>query len=193
MDTTDLRAAASECATHLGALVAADWTTPIPDMEWTVAQAVAHVCDTVLWYATDFAAGPTELSTMDLAVRPSTPPSDLVRTLTTFTEVLARTVDGSRPGDRGWHDAGSPDASGVIAMATDELLIHTADAATGLATPFTPSPALASKVLARLFPEAPPGHAPWATLLWANGRQALGDVPRRGKWQWHCAPLTVDV
>ncbi len=189
MDTSDLRAVAGECAEYLDSTVAADWTTPIPDMEWTVAQAVAHVCDTVLWYATDFVAGPVELSTMDLAVRPTAPPAELVRTLRTFTEVLARALDGGAPGDRGWHDFGSPDVSGVVGMACDELLVHTGDAASGLGTPFTPSPLLVRRTVHRLFPEAPPGHEPWATLLWANGRVPLGGTPRREKWTWRCAPL----
>lgn len=58
MDTSDLRTAAAECAEYLASTVTADWTVPIPDMEWTVAQAVAHLSDTLLWYATDFVAGP---------------------------------------------------------------------------------------------------------------------------------------
>jgi hypothetical protein len=158
-------------------------------MEWTVAQAVAHICDGLLWYATDFVAGPVELTTMDLAVRPTTPPPDLVRTLTMAAEVLARTLDGGAPGDRGWHNAGLPDVSGFVGMACDELLVHTDDAATGLNLPFTPPAALADRIVHRLFPEAPEGHEPWATLLWANGRRPLGGMPRREKWTWRCAPL----
>ncbi|HWO64286.1 MAG TPA: maleylpyruvate isomerase N-terminal domain-containing protein [Umezawaea sp.] len=189
MDTTDLRAVAAECAEFLGGAEASDWTVTIPGMEWSVSKAVAHISDCLLWYATDFVAGPDELTTMDLAVRPAAPPSALVRTLRMAAEVLARTVDGSAPGDRGWHDFGSPDASGVVAMACDELLVHTGDAATGLGVPFTPTPALVDRTVRRLFPEAPGGHEPWPTLLWANGRVPLGGTPRREKWTWHCTPL----
>ncbi|MCS7482567.1 maleylpyruvate isomerase N-terminal domain-containing protein [Umezawaea endophytica] len=189
MDTTDLRAAAAECAAFLDTTTAADWTTPIPGMEWTAAKAVAHISDCLLWYAADFVAGTAELTTMDLAVRPSSSPSELVRTLRMAAEVLARTLGGSAPGDRGWHDFGSPDASGVVAMACDELLVHTGDAAAGLGVAFTPSDALVERTVRRLFPEAPEGHEPWPTLLWANGRVPLGGTPRREKWTWHCAPL----
>jgi hypothetical protein len=132
MDTGDLRATAAECASYLRASTSADWTVPIHGMPWTVGQAVAHICDGLLWHATDFVAGTAELSTMDLAVRPSTPPSDLVRTLETFAEVLARALDGAAPGDRGLHSAGLPDPSGFAGMACDELLVHTMDAAAGL-------------------------------------------------------------
>jgi uncharacterized protein (TIGR03083 family) len=158
-------------------------------LDWTVGQTVAHVSDTLLWYATDFVAGPFELSTVDVAVRPLSPPADLVRTLSTFAEVLARALDGGAAGDRGWHPWGLSDVSGFAGMACDELLVHTWDAASGLGRPFTPPPALAGRTLRRLFPEAPTGSDPWATLLWANGRMALGELPRRGKWKWRCTPL----
>jgi uncharacterized protein (TIGR03083 family) len=189
VDTTDLRAVAAECADFLGSATGSDWTAPVPGMEWTVARAVAHTSDCLLWYAADFVAGPVELTSMDLAVRPSASPAALVRTLTMAAEVLARTVDGSAPGDRGWHDFGSPDASGVVGMACDELLVHTGDAASGLGLAFTPSAALVDRTVQRLFPEAPAGFEPWATLLWANGRVPLGGTPRREKWTWRCAPL----
>jgi uncharacterized protein (TIGR03083 family) len=189
VDTADLRTAAAACADYLRAWVAADWTVPIPAMDWTVGQAVAHIGDGLLWYATDFVGGPVELSTMDLAVRPVASPSDLVRTLETFAEVLARALDGAVPGDVGWHSAGHPDAVGFAAMACDELLVHTLDAAAGLGHPFNPPPDVAARTVARLFPEAPTGHDPVATLLWANGRVPLGDVPQRTSWKWHCAPL----
>ena len=51
MDATDVRAAAEQCAQFLGAAITADWSTPIPDMGWTVAQAVAHAAEVPLWYA----------------------------------------------------------------------------------------------------------------------------------------------
>ena len=51
MDATDVRAAAEQCAQFLGAAITSDWSTPIPDMGWTVAQAVAHAAEVPLWYA----------------------------------------------------------------------------------------------------------------------------------------------
>ncbi|WP_433264119.1 hypothetical protein ACQPZF_34150 [Actinosynnema sp. CS-041913] len=32
------------------------------------------------------------------------------------------------------------------------------------------------------------GGDPWRTLLWANGRQPLGDLPRRSGWRWSPDP-----
>lgn len=189
MDSGDLTAVAEQCSAYLRSATDTDWTSAIPGMDWTVAQAVTHICEGLIWYTTDFVAGPKELGTIDLRVRQETPPDDLVATLDCFADMLVRVLDGAEPGARGWHPFGLPDASGFAAMACDELLVHTQDAATGLGRPFLPSAELAERTLLRLFPEAPTDQDPWATLLWANGRRTLGVLPRRTDWRWHCSPL----
>jgi hypothetical protein len=188
VDGGEVLGAAGECQTFLGGAVDRDWTRPIPDMEWTVAEAVAHVLEGLLWYATDLAAGPREQSIMELRVRPETPPPDLVAALGTYTMVLARVIDGASAGARGWHPYGIADASGFAAMACDELLVHTGDAARGLDLPFTPSVGLSRATLHRLFPWAPTDADPWQALLWANGRVDLPGQERQTRWRWHCAP-----
>jgi uncharacterized protein (TIGR03083 family) len=189
VDGGEVLRAAGECQAFLGAAVDQDWTRPVPGLEWTVAEVVAHVPQGLLWYATDLAAGPRELSAMDLRVRPETPPPDLVRALDSYATVLARVIDGAAPGARGWHPWGLADASGFAAMACDELLVHTGDAARGLGLRFTPSAALAGATLRRLFPWAPTDGDPWRALLWANGRVDLPGRERQTGWRWRCAPL----
>jgi uncharacterized protein (TIGR03083 family) len=180
--------AAGECRAFLGGVVDRDWTRPVPGLEWTVVETVAHIGEGLLWYATDFAAGPRELSTMELRVRPETAPADLVATLGSFSTVLARVIDAAAPGARGWHPYGLADASGFAAMACDELLVHTGDAARGLGLAFTPPAELSRATLQRLFPWAPGDADPWRALLWANGRVDLPGRERQTGWRWHCAP-----
>jgi hypothetical protein len=189
VDADDVRLGAAACRSALSPTLELDWTIPAGDLNLAVCEVVAHIADTLLWYAADLAAGPVELSTMDLRVRPATQPSRLLHTVVTHAAVLAAVVASAAPGARGWHPAGLADASGFAAMACDEILVHTADAATGLGRPFVPDPALAAGVLHRLLPWGPEDEDPWAALLWCNGRTALGDLPRRCVWRWHCAPL----
>ena len=189
VDADDVRLAAAACRSALSPTLELDWTVSAGDLNLAVCEVVAHLGDTLLWYAADLAAGPVELSTMDLRVRPAAPPSRLLDTVVAHAAVLTAVVASAAPGARGWHPAGPADASGFAAMACDEILVHTADAATGLGRPFVPDPALAAGVLHRLFPWAPEDEDPWAALLWCNGRTALGDRPRRCGWRWHCAPI----
>jgi Mycothiol maleylpyruvate isomerase N-terminal domain len=53
----------------------------------------------------------------------------------------------------------------------------------------TPPAGLVRATRDRLFPWAPATPDPWSSLLWANGRIALGGHPRQTRWRWHCAPL----
>jgi hypothetical protein len=190
MNSTDLALVVAECTAHLRSALDADWAAEIPGMEWTPAKAVAHIAEGLLWYSTDFAAGPRELSTMEMRVVPEKSPEELVATVESLGTVLARVLEGGAEGARGWHPMGMADASGFAAMGCDELLVHTRDAAEGLGRPFTPSAGPAERTLRRLFPWAPDDHDPWTTLLWANGRTDLPGHPRQVNWRWHCAPLS---
>lgn len=182
--------AIKECQVALGPAVDRDWTRPAANMDGSVARVVAHIAESLLWYAVDMAAGPTEMDTVDLTVRRDAPPVDLLRTLQTAGVVLARVLDAAAPGERGWHPFGRPDASGFAGSACDEILVHTADAAGGLGLDFTPPTDLADGVLRRMFPWAPTDVDPWRALLWANGRLDLPGLERQSNWRWHCAPLS---
>jgi uncharacterized protein (TIGR03083 family) len=189
VDAKDVTEVAAHCAAFLDGVAGADWSAVVPEMDWTVAGTVAHTAECLLWYGTDVAAGPVELDRVDVSVRPEGEPRELVRALETCASVLAAVLAAVPAGARGWHPWGVSDAAGFAAMACDEMLVHTHDAGRGLGVPFEPPPQYAAKVVARLFPEAPDGHDPVDTLLWANGRVPLGGLPRRTAWRWRCAPL----
>lgn len=189
-DAVLVRQTAAECAGYLEGLVGADWSRRIPGMDWTVAQAVAHMSEALVWYAADLSAGSTELSVLELTVKHGSTHADLVRAIAAYSRMLASVLDASAPDARGWHPLGMPDGSGFAAMACDEMLVHTYDAALGLDCDFTPSRELAEATLRRLFPWAPADVDPWDGLKWANGRVELGGLERLQGWRWHCAPLS---
>ena len=135
----------------------------------------------LLWYSSDFAGGPEELSSVDVKVHPSSTNSELVRTLRTVSWVLSGVVATTEEGWLGWHPCGAADSSGFVGMACDELLVHTGDAASGLRREFTPPPDVADATLKRLFPWAPTDLDPWSGLKWANGRIELPGHGRHDK------------
>jgi Mycothiol maleylpyruvate isomerase N-terminal domain len=181
--------ASAECNAFLTAQVDKDWAQPIPQMTWDVAHAVAHIAAGLLWYTADLAAGLPELSTMELKVKEDSGPQDLIRSIETFALTLGAVIDAVAPGARGFHPAGNPDASGFAAIACDELLIHTDDAARGLGVDFTPTSDVAEATLRRIFPWAPTDLDPWKALRWANGRIDIDGLESAKNWRWHCAPL----
>jgi hypothetical protein len=127
--------AAAACQALLAAAADQDWARPIPEMDWTAAEAVSHMAEGTLWYASDL-AGARQLEAMELRVPPGMAHADIIRRIGAFATVLARVVDGTPPGTRGRHPMGQADASGFAAMACDELLVHTDDAGRGLGVPY---------------------------------------------------------
>ena len=192
MTGTDVLAAADACGAFLRQHADGDWTAPVPDLDMTVAEVVAHAAEGPLWYAIDLAAGGPDLPTVEHRVKPDeVTPADLVATLETYARVVAAVVDAAPPTSRGFHPFGPADPAGFAAMACDEMLVHTHDAGTGLVAdpPFTPPAPLAAKVLDRLFAGTTGDDDPWTLLLWANGRVALPGRPRREPgWRWRSSP-----
>jgi len=190
MDGSTVHQSARASANFLSAAVDGDWDGAIPEMTWSVREVVAYISEVLLWYSTDLSAGPHELNTMDLKVRPTENPAALIETITAYAAVLGTVVDGVPPGQRGWHPDGLADASGFAAMACDELLVHTWDAGHGLGLPFEPSEVLSQAVVHRIFPWAPTNTDTWDTLLWANGRRDLPGLGRQEHWHPYPAPLS---
>jgi hypothetical protein len=166
-----------------------DWNAAVPDLEFTVASVVAHAARVPLWYAVDLTGGPADDAAFDLKVRTDAEPAALVASLDHAAALCATVVDAHPDTARGYHPFGAADPSGFAAMACDEILVHTRDAAAGLGSEFTPDLKLAGEVLARLFPWHAAGGDPWRTLLWANGRLDLPHAPRPRRWRYHSAPL----
>lgn len=189
MNGNDIRAAAAACNRFLEASADADWSAPVPDLDFTVTSVVAHAAECGLWYSVDLWNGPDDDTAFTMGIPADASSAMLLASLNSSARVCAASVDSAPADQRGFHPAGSPDPSGFAAMACDELLVHTHDAARALGREFSPDPELARRTLARLFPWHDAGDDPWRTLLWANGRLDLPGQPNQTGWRWHCAPL----
>jgi hypothetical protein len=178
------------CTSALRPHLTADWSAPVPDLDFTVSSVLAHASLGPLWYALDLWGGETDSAGWALSVAEDTSPPALLAGLTQASQVCAAAVDAAPPDLLGFHPAGSPDRSGFAAMACAELLIHTDDALRGLSTRLAAPGPLAAAVLARVFPDLELGADPWQSLLWAHDRPTSLTRPRDpGTWSWRPAPL----
>lgn len=164
------------------------WDQRPAGLDWTCRETLAHVVRCVTNYAALLArraTGPVATPLMDT----DAPVDELLDSLRSAGSVAAAVVLAAHPDDRAWHPAGSADASGVAAMACDEMLVHGGDIAGTLGVSYEPPSRVCQRVLHRLFPWAPATTEPWPALLWANGRRSFHDRPPERDWLWHCAPL----
>lgn len=189
MHGDDVRAAARSALAFLTPHLERDWSVAVPGLDFTVASVLAHAGQGPLWYCLDLIGGTFDDAAFEIGVRADAEPRALLRSLEGAAQLCALSVDALPRSARGFHPLGASDPSGFAAMACDEILVHTHDAATGLGGEFRADPELARGVLGRLFPWHEVGGDPWASLLWANGRVDLPGAPAQREWRWHTAPL----
>lgn len=189
----DLRVAARLCTATLRPVQDSDWSVPARGLRWSCRKTLDHLCDCLAWYAHDLGA---EIQTEEGAARHGFPRAsipDLVRSVETLSEVLAIVAAAKGPEVRAWHSWGMADAEGFLAMGTAEILLHSWDIAGGfgveLAKPRRADD-LATRLLPRLFPDAPGGDTPFATLLALTGRPRPPERRQARTWRWQNAPLS---
>lgn len=190
LSVADLSSVASLCRTALSPALAADWTGRAGDLDWTCRRTLDHVVDALFFYAVMLATRAIARPVPARDGDPAKSPAELLVIVESAAAILGEVARAAPAGTRAFHPAGMTDPEGFLALGCEEILIHTDDIAVGLGCSFAPPPALAGRVLRRLFPWAPAGHDPWPTLKWACGRAALpGHARLDADWYWHSAPL----
>ncbi|MEV7967128.1 maleylpyruvate isomerase N-terminal domain-containing protein [Sphaerisporangium sp. NPDC088356] len=182
---------------------AAAWDAKAGSLEWDCWETVEHLSDDLFSYAAQLGsrttpadghvpfawerrrpAGPANAIHADREAGPA----GLTQVLEASGALLVAMVRTTPPEVRAHHIFGASDAEGFAAMGIVETLVHTHDLAEGLGLAWTPPAGMCSRVLARLFPDAPRATDPWPTLLWATGRAELPGHPRLTTWRWYGAP-----
>jgi uncharacterized protein (TIGR03083 family) len=186
MNADDLDTAVTAMLELLLPLHDHDWDVRAGELDWTCRETAAHVAHDLTAYATQLTSRATDAYLpLDLEVRPGTGPGGLLRIVAACAGLLGAALRTAAPDARAWH-WGPTDPSGFAALGVNETLIHTWDIAQGLGLTWTPPPDLCAAVLARLFPDAPPGD-PVQALLWSTGRSALPGRPRLTGWKLKAA------
>ncbi|WP_067180004.1 maleylpyruvate isomerase N-terminal domain-containing protein [Microtetraspora niveoalba] len=181
------------------------WDGKAGSLEWDCWETVEHLSDDLFSYAAQLGprtpplegvvpfawgsrrpGGPPNAIHADRAAGPT----GLMQVLEASGALLVAMVRTTPPQVRAHHVFGASDPEGFAAMGIVETLVHTHDLAEGLGLAWTPPADLCSRVLARLFPDAPGSTDPWLTLLWATGRADLPGHPRLTTWRWYSAPLS---
>ncbi|MEU7335075.1 MULTISPECIES: GNAT family N-acetyltransferase [unclassified Streptomyces] len=156
-------------------------------LEWSCRRTAEHIASDLIAYAGQLAGRAADAYLpFEIVMDEGTGPSDVVDVIEATGALLAAAVRTAPRELRAFHPFPfrGADRAGFAAMGVTEVLVHTHDIAQGLGVAYEPPADLCEDVLARIFPQVRPGHAPWPTLLWATGR---GDLPDRApltEWRW---------
>ncbi|WP_255219264.1 hypothetical protein [Nocardia tenerifensis] len=187
----------------LGEAGAGAWEGKAGSLEWDCWETVEHLSDDLFAYAVQLgpAAPPLdrEVPFVWESRRPGGPANavhadrsagaaGLLQVLEASGALLVAMVRTTPPETIAYHGFGNSDPEGFAAMGIVETLVHTYDLAEGLGLTWNPPAELCSRVLARLFPDAPRDTDPWTTLLWATGRAELPGHARLTTWRWDGTP-----
>ena len=170
-----------------------DWSVRAGTLEWDCWHTAEHIGDCLLSYAWQLAVQPTGRYVRAIATaEKDASPAEVLEFAVTGGRVLASMVRTSRAHVRAYHPAGMADPEGFAGMGCHEALLHGNDIAQGFGLSLDPPRDVCRRVLARIFPQAPP--------TWPNptrGPRCSGRRPHRAprappapSWRPHPAPLT---
>lgn len=164
----------------------ADWTSPVPDLEWSASQTLEHVASCLVGYAGQLTA-PRRRGWVPMLVTLEDQPSsvEMGEVVRAGGGILAAAVATTSSDVRSYHPYGIADAGDFAAMGIIETLVHTDDLARTFGGEWQPDPTACRAVLDRLFLDVDVDADPWTALQWATGRIALPQHPRRTRWRWH--------
>jgi hypothetical protein len=203
--TDDLEYAVDAMVAALRAVGDRDWHVPAGGLEWDCWETVEHVSDDLFSYATQLGPKPPPLTGYlpfgaverrpggpeeTIFADPAAGTEGLLQVLQASGALLVAMVKTAPPDLRAYHGYGISDPEGFAAMGIVEILVHMHDIAQGLGIEWNPPADLCGRVLARLFPDAPPDTDRWPTLLWATGRGEIPGHARLSTWRWQSTPVS---
>ena len=178
-----VEAAAAVVVAALEPAIDADWSVKAGDLEWNVDHTIAHMTGAPAKYAFYLSSR----STRYVAVRAGWPEADATRqerleAIGACAAALAGVAATAPPGTVGFHVSGMRNAEQFLAMACEELLVHTYDVSCGLGLPYEPPDDLCRLVVEHCYPGHDEERPAWPFLVWLSGR------PHPASTGWGQAP-----
>ena len=184
-----VRQAAAICRSSLAPALNADWSIPAGPLTWTCRETLDHISDALGFYCGQLATRATNRRPRFRNGDPGSSIPDLFEAVDSGSAMLGAIATGSPPDARAFHRMGTSDPEGFLAMACEEILVHTWDIAQGFGLSVAVPDELSSAVLHRLFPWAPTDCSGWEAQLWCSDRVELPGKGKIGPWGWHGPPV----
>lgn len=166
-----VEAAAAVVIAALRPAVHADWSVRAGDLEWSVDRTIAHMTGAPAKYALYLSSRSTRYVAVWVYPAEDATRQERLEGIEGCAAALAG-VAATAPRDAvGYHVTGMRNAEQFLAMACEELLVHTYDVASGLGLPYQPPEELCRLVIEHGYPGAAIGNRPaWPFLVWLSGR-----------------------
>ena len=168
-DSVEAAAAAVVSALEPG--IDADWSVKAGDLEWSVDRTIAHMTGAPGKYAFYLSCRSTRYIAVRVWPEADATRRERLQAIEGCAAALAG-VAATAPEDAfGFHVTGMRNAEQFLAMACNELLVHTYDVTCGLGLPYEPPDELCRLVIEHCYPGREGQRPAWPDLLWLSGRR----------------------
>ena len=161
-------------AVVVGALrpgVDADWSVRAGSLEWSVDATIAHMTGAPAKYALYLSSRSTGYIAVRVGPVADATRAERLEAIEGCAAALAGVAASAPPDAFGFHVTGMRNAQQFLAMACEELLVHTYDVTCGLGLLYEPPEELSRLVIEHCYPGQAIGERPvWPYLVWLSGR-----------------------
>ncbi len=166
-----VEAAAAVVVEALQPGVDADWSVRAGDLEWSVDRTIAHMTGAPAKYALYLSSRSTRYVAVSVMPAVDATRQERLEAIEGCAAALAGVAAAAPQDALGFHVSGMRNAEQFLAMACEELLVHTYDITCGLELPYEPPEELCRLVIEHSHPGQDEHRPRWPLLLWLNGRR----------------------
>jgi hypothetical protein len=149
----------------------ADWSVLAGELEWSVDRTIAHMTGAPAKYAFYLSSRSSRYVAVRVWPEADATRQERLAAIQACAAALAG-VAATAPRDAvGFHVSGMCTAAQFLAMACEELLVHTYDVTRGLGLPYEPPEDLCRLVIEHVYHGQDEQRPAWPHLVWLSGRR----------------------